>query len=130
MVCRSVKPYGKKGPTNTRKNVERSSSAGAPTNLDRQRRLCLFWIQELKGCFVCDEDHPARQRHNRREISAKIDRLKARHPTELLAVEDLSSMNQMNETGEVEEKNEDFDDQVSEPRQVAKQTNLSLLVRK
>lgn len=62
-----------------------------------------------KRCLVCGESHYARRRHGRGEVSEAIERLKGKHPTVLLTVEDLAKIYQMDELGEKEGNDRDFD---------------------
>lgn len=39
-------------------------------------------------CFVCGQEHRARTRHSREEVTDAINKLKARHPSALLTVEE------------------------------------------
>lgn len=54
--------------------------------------LIHLWMTVVKGGFVRGQDHCARQRHTRDEVSAAINKLEAKHPTALLTVENLSSI--------------------------------------
>lgn len=74
--------------------------------------LCLSLMREMKGCFVCGEDHLACEEHSREKISIEIERLKAKYPTALISIEDLASIYQMDETDEEGENNEDVGDQM------------------
>lgn len=56
------------------------------------RRLNSNWMRGVRGCFVCGQDHRANTRYSRDEVTAAINKLKAKHPAALLTVEDFSSI--------------------------------------
>lgn len=43
-----------------------------------------------KGCIVCKQDHRARDHHSPHEVKAAFEKLKNKHPSALLTVEDLA----------------------------------------
>lgn len=47
-------------------------------------------MRGVKGCYVCEEDYLAWRRHGMEDISEDIDRLRARQPNALLAIDDLA----------------------------------------
>lgn len=49
-------------------------------------------MRGVKGCFVCGRDHRAKTRHPREEVTAAINRLKSKHPTAWLTVDDLAAV--------------------------------------
>lgn len=49
-------------------------------------------MKELKECFVCWQGHLVMQRQIRDKVTAGIKKLKEKHSTALLTVEDLSSI--------------------------------------
>lgn len=46
----------------------------------------------VKGCFVCGQDHRANTRQSRDEVTAAVKKLKEKHPSSLLTVEDLEAV--------------------------------------
>lgn len=64
----------------------------------------------VRGYFVCGEDHLARQRHRREEISNPIELLKAKHPIALLTVEDFTKIYEMDRSDDGDEKRNYDDD--------------------
>lgn len=66
-------------------------------------------MRGVKGCFVCGRDLRANSRHSREELTAAINKLKSRHPSALITVEDLSSVMAMaiDDAENAESENED-----------------------
>lgn len=58
---------------------------------NRDRRVVKSnWMRGVRGCFVCGRSHRANEHHPRDEVTAAINRLKARHPRALITVDDLA----------------------------------------
>ena len=85
-----------------------TGNRGNENNWNNGRRINSDWIKGVKGCFVCGQDHRANTRHSREEVTEAVNKLKARHPTALLTIEDLSSVvNMVNVDEEGESQGED-----------------------
>lgn len=54
------------------------------------RRFSSSLLKGIKGCYVCGRDHNARSRHTQEEVKAAVEKLKKKHPTAMLSVEDLA----------------------------------------
>lgn len=80
-----------KTPWRKRGNYERRGGRDG----DRQRRLRSSWMRGVKGYFVCGGDHRANAKHPRAEVTAAVKKLKDKHPTALLSVEDLDAVLEM-----------------------------------
>lgn len=65
-------------------------------------------MKGIKGFFVCGKDNFSRTRHSHEEMTAGINRLKEKHPSPLLTIEDLHSVMAM-AASESEEDNEEDD---------------------
>lgn len=75
------------------------------------RQLRSSWMQGVKVCFVYGRDHRANTEHSPEEVTAAIQRLKAKHPSALLTVEDLHSIvNMAIDEEEQDSRNEDSDE--------------------
>lgn len=75
-------------------------------------RLSPRWMRGIKGCFVCGKDHNANTKHPPDEVTAAINKLKAKHPQALLTVEDLAAVVEMTTTDEQRQEEEQGDDPV------------------
>lgn len=53
------------------------------------------WMWGVTGCFVCGEKHNRNTRHPGDEVTAAITKLKERHPTALIMIEDLDAVQEM-----------------------------------
>lgn len=83
-------------------------SGQGQSNSDRRYgngQLRSSWMKGVKGCFVCGKDHLANSRHSREEVTAAIEKLKAKPPRALLTVDDLHSVVNM----AIQESDEDID---------------------
>ena len=54
------------------------------------RKLSSKWLAGIKGCWVCGQGHLARFKHTREEVSKALDRLREKHPSAMLTVEDVA----------------------------------------
>lgn len=56
------------------------------------RQLRSEWMRGVRGCFVCGRDHRANDRNRREEVSQAIRKLKEKHPSALITIEDLNAL--------------------------------------
>lgn len=54
-------------------------------------------LRGVKGCFICAKYHRVNEKHKHEEVFAAIQRLKEKHGTSLLTVEDLKVLYEMGE---------------------------------
>lgn len=62
------------------------------------RRLDSRWLRNVRGCFVCGKLHRANEKDPRHEVTAAIRRLKANHPSALLTISDLETIQNMQDS--------------------------------
>lgn len=55
----------------------------------RPSKLSPQWMRGVRSCFVFRNDHRSNDKLTRDEVAAAVNRLKSKHPTALLTVEDL-----------------------------------------
>lgn len=48
------------------------------------------WLAGHKGCFVCKQDHRARDHHSQKEVSEAIEKLKKNYPSAMVTVDDVA----------------------------------------
>lgn len=96
----TMKPYKHSG----RKTYGGNSQGG------NGRRINSNWMRGVKGCFVCGKDHRANKKHPRDEFTLAINRLKAKHPSALLTIEDMHSVIMMAQTDDENDGSNEDDD--------------------
>lgn len=69
-------------------------------------------MRGVKGSFVCGQDHRSNTRHSREEVTAAIEKLKAKNPSALLPVEDVQSAVNMAMESDATDQNSDGDGEV------------------
>ena len=136
------KTYGGEAIKDTKKPWSNRSHTKTPNHRDnkynnrpgnkpgwRGRRLSSEWMRGVKGCFVCGQDHMANNRHSREEVTAAINRLKSRHPSALLTIEDLSSVVNMVNDNDIDQDKDDGNVMWNEEGDESEDSDITYMLR-
>lgn len=68
----------------------------------------------VKGCFVCEKDHYANERHPKHKVDAALQRLNWKAPTAFLSISDFADFFKREYGGKEENLSGDEDEEINE----------------
>lgn len=91
------------------------------------RRSSPSWMRDVNGCFVFGSEHTANDKHKRDEVTAEIRKLKDKHRSALITIEDLWAVQEL--CDEYDEPEDGDNDQVewAEPEDEEETTDIAYI---